>query len=181
MQKEMTAPRLTNKRVLLINPVTMQATASGPRALVVDNYWNKRGNLIAQLMEYKMSKPKEKNFSYVSLKKYDGMMGRCYRPTDTSYSNYGAKGIRVAKEWIINIEQFRAWLLEELSRMDISVEQFINNSSKYQLDRIARDGHYSPTNCRLVSPQVNMRNRWSCKMNTIISAEGETICIDTIS
>jgi len=128
-----------------------------------------------------MTAPKKKHFGYVSLKKYDGMMGRCYREKDASYSNYGARGIRVAKEWILDINNFRSWLLLELDRLEINVEEFINNSSQYQLDRIDRSGHYTPNNCRLVSPQVNGRNRNSRKLDIIISAEGEEICINSIS
>lgn len=118
---------------------------------------------------------KEKDFKYVSGKKYDGMMGRCYRESDRSYSRYGERGIKVCASWIKDINIFRLWLLSELDRNNISIELFISNSKSYQLDRINTDGHYSPDNCRIVTPQVNARNKERTKGQKIISAEGEEI------
>lgn len=54
-----------------------------------------------------MSK-KGNNFNYLAGKKYDGMLGRCYRETDRSYKNYGARGIRVCSDWIQDINNFKA-------------------------------------------------------------------------
>ena len=118
---------------------------------------------------------KVKDFNYFSRKKYDGMLGRCYRETDRSYKNYGARGIRVCAAWIKDINAFRAWLLQALTAIDVSVESFCKNAKAYQLDRTDTDGHYIPTNCRLVNPQANMRNRRGSLKRTIVSAEGEEI------
>lgn len=117
---------------------------------------------------------KKKDFIYYSGKKYDGMMGRCYRTSDKSYKTYGSQGIRVCSEWIRNIESYRLWLLAELKKENISVEQFVKDASKMQVDRIDPKGHYTPENCRLSSPQLNMRNRSVSKGKLITSAEGET-------
>ncbi len=123
-----------------------------------------------------MSKRK-KSFVYASGKKYDGTMGRCYRLTDTSYKSYGSRGIKVCSAWIKDIRCFRQWLVEELFKMNVSITYFVENSKYFQLDRIDSDGHYSPLNCRLATPQINTRNRKVCNINnnSIISAEGETI------
>jgi hypothetical protein len=128
-----------------------------------------------------MARPKVKDFKYVSGKKYDGMMGRCYRPTDGSYANYGGRGICIAKDWILDIQNFRKWLVAELLDKNISIEDFVANSTQYQLDRINVDSHYTPSNCRIVSQQVNMRNRRTRKVNIIKTAEGEELCLDFIS
>jgi hypothetical protein len=126
-----------------------------------------------------MSK-KVKNFSYVSGKRYDGMMGRCYRESDHSFKNYGAKNIRVCKLWIEDIGAFRAWILSELDTIGMDVETFLLLGNKVHLDRIDINGHYSPDNCRLVSIQANSRNKNKIKNKVIISAEGEHITLGEI-
>ena len=122
-----------------------------------------------------MTMPKKKHLNYFAGKKYDGMMGRCYRETDTSYKNYGGKGIRVCSSWIKEIKKFREWFRKELENKNISEEDFVLNSRIYQLDRIDAFGHYSPENCRIVSAQENSRNQRNRKFVKIKSAEGEVI------
>lgn len=118
---------------------------------------------------------KKKNFNYYCGKKYDGMMGRCYRPSDRSYPKYGAAGIKVCSLWAKDINEFRCWLVKELNVLDISTSEFVENSKKYQLDRINPNGDYSPDNCRIVNAQTNVRNRQLTKGKQIISSEGEII------
>lgn len=108
-------------------------------------------------------------------KKYDGMMGRCYRPKDPSFKNYGAKNIRVCSSWIRDINVFRKWFLEEISKVT-TLEDFTNNHTAWQLDRIDPSGNYTPENCTIVSPQENSRNKLTGR-RTVISAEGEEILI----
>lgn len=109
-------------------------------------------------------------------KKYDTMMGRCYREADPSFKNYGAKGIRVCADWIKDIRKFREWYLGQLEQHGW-VEKFLAAPQDYQLDRIDPKGHYTPENCRIVSPQENSRNTASRKKRPVVSAEGETILI----
>lgn len=120
---------------------------------------------------------RKKNFKYYTSKKYDGMMGRCYRESDRSYKTYGGRGIRVSSEWIRDINAFRVWMYEELTRIGVSIQEFEENSAKYQLDRIDIDGHYTAKNCRIINPQGNTRNRRCTVLKTITSAEGEEIKI----
>jgi len=122
-------------------------------------------------------KPKTKDFNFRSGKKYDGMMGRCYRQNDPTYPNYGGRGIKVCSAWIKDINAFRRWLMLELQANNITIEAFTNNSKYYQLDRIDTDGHYEPNNCRIATPQTNSRNRRIGVLKTIQSAEGETITL----
>lgn len=114
---------------------------------------------------------RKKTFNYYSGKRYDGMMARCYRESDTSYKYYGKIGIRVCSDWITNIDGFRTWLLLELSKEGIEIEEFVENSKKYQIDRRDSEGHYTPENCRILSPQDNSRNK-SKPLKIIESAEG---------
>lgn len=115
---------------------------------------------------------KVKDFAYVSGKKYDGMMGRCYRTTDSAYKNYGERGIRVCAEWIRNIESFRGWLRTHLQSIGVSEGEFVESSGMFQLDRIDVNGHYSPLNCRLVNRQANSRNRRCSTVKEYVSSEG---------
>lgn len=112
-------------------------------------------------------------FKYFADKKYDGMMGRCYRPGDRSFKNYGKRGIRVCSAWIKDIGAFRAWVMGELVRLGMTTKEFDN---RLQLDRINADGHYTPENCRLVSVQANSRNRRGVN-RFFVSAEGEKIAV----
>lgn len=123
-----------------------------------------------------MSK-RTKDFNYFSGKKYDGMMGRCYREKNKSYKSHGSRGIKVCKDWILDINKFRAWMISELDNLGISIEDFVLNKNRLQLDRIDVDGHYTPLNCRLVSPQKNARNKRTKVVKTIITAEGEEVTI----
>jgi hypothetical protein len=59
---------------------------------------------------------------------------------------YGSKGITVCDEWK-SFEPFRDWALANGFKPEL------------QLDRIDGDGHYSPSNCRWVTPFVNVHNR----------------------
>jgi hypothetical protein len=116
---------------------------------------------------------RSKDFNYLSGKKYDGMMGRCYRKKNASYKQYGARGIRVCSDWIEDINNFREWLSLELFNMDLTKEDFVKNVKQYQLDRIDVNGHYTPDNCRLTNRQQNVRNRRLFEGKVIMSAEGK--------
>ncbi len=107
-------------------------------------------------------------------KRYDSMMGRCYRESDKSYKNYGLLGVRVCSEWIQDINSFRNWFLQELINKNISLEEFQINSAKYELDRINPHAHYTPLNCRIVDKQTGSRNQRRNSGRKIISAEGDT-------
>lgn len=117
---------------------------------------------------------KTKSFVSVVGKKYDGMMGRCYRESDRSYKNYGLRNIKVCFEWIEDIREFRKWISNEIAILGISEKDFVDNSSQYQLDRRDNDGHYTPENCRIVTPQNNTRNRGGTTRQ-IYSSEGKLI------
>lgn len=114
---------------------------------------------------------KKKTVNSILGKRYDGMMGRCYREKDICYKTHMARGIRVCSSWIENIDNFKSWALEHLKENNISDSEFITNSRKYSLDRIDVNGHYTPSNCRLVPPQTQSRNKRGL-LKKIISSEG---------
>ena len=83
---------------------------------------------------------------------------RCNNPTRPEYPNYGGRGIRVCDEWEDYVV-FRDWAMAH------------GWSKGLHVDRIDNDGDYSPTNCRIVTPAQNARNKRSTRWITVF---GET-------
>lgn len=81
------------------------------------------------------------------------MIGRCETDTNTSYHNYGARGITVCERWRSSFDNFLADMGER-------------PSPKHSLDRIDVNGNYEPSNCRWVTKEEQMRNRRTLKSNT---------------
>lgn len=119
---------------------------------------------------------KKRDFKYISGKKYDGMMGRCYRLTDGSFDGYGGRGIKVCSDWIQDIESFRDWVKNQLIEIGFTEEEFVAYPRKFSLDRINVNQHYEPNNCRLVSSQTQMRNTRRVK-RIVISSEGKEFIV----
>jgi hypothetical protein len=83
-----------------------------------------------------------------------GMRTRCINPNDTSFRNYGGRGISVDPRWN-DFEAFLADMGERPPGMD--------------LDRIDNSGDYEPGNCRWVTRSTNLRNtRRTC----VVQLEG---------
>lgn len=78
---------------------------------------------------------------------YFSMRNRCYRHDNTSYANYGVRGITVCDEWLHSFEAFRDWALANGYRDDLSI------------DRIDSNGNYEPSNCRWVPLEEQPKNR----------------------
>ena len=89
-----------------------------------------------------------------------GMMDRCYKCKSPSYKWYGAKGIRVCEEWK-SVAVFSEWAKSHGWYKGCNI------------DRVNRDGPYSPSNCRIVSPTINQQNRSD---NVMLTYNGETRC-----
>lgn len=77
---------------------------------------------------------------------WTGMMSRCYRPSHKSYSDYGARGIRVCDEWQ-KPDNFFVWAKKS---------GYADNLS---MDRIEVDGPYCPENCRWATNNEQALNR----------------------
>jgi len=75
------------------------------------------------------------------------MKSRCKSPTDKSYKNYGARGIKVCPLWDNSYEKFYDWAVSH------------GYSNKLMLDRIDNDGHYCPSNCEWVTIQERKWNK----------------------
>jgi len=79
--------------------------------------------------------------------RYVLMISRCYNEKNTSYLNYGGRGITVCDEWLNNKDAFIKWAKESGFKPELT------------LDRIDNDGPYAPWNCRWVTPKKQAQNR----------------------
>ena len=68
-------------------------------------------------------------------KTWYGMLQRCNNPKNSSYKNYGGRGITVCEEWL-DVVNFVAW-----------AEATHPNIEEVTLDRINNDKGYNPENC----------------------------------
>ncbi len=91
---------------------------------------------------------------------WNNMKKRCYNERHESYKYYGAKGIKICEEWLNDVDLFEAWALSN------------GYSDDYSIDRIDRNGDYSPDNCRWVSPKEQANNRWN--NNLVYTYNGKT-------
>lgn len=77
---------------------------------------------------------------------YSSMMDRCYNPDNSSFENYGGRGVRVCERWLDSVANFIADMGQKPSK-------------HHSLDRIDCNGHYEPSNCRWALPEDQARNR----------------------
>lgn len=77
---------------------------------------------------------------------------RCNNPKDSSYKNYGGRGIKVCDEWQGSFEAFYTWAI------------FNGYSDDLTIDRIENDGDYTPYNCRWATrSEQNVNQRLSIR------------------
>lgn len=91
-----------------------------------------------------------------TLRIWSGMMHRCYSKDDSSYMNYGGRGIGVADDW----HDFKKFLAD-----------MGKPPRGLSLDRIDNNSGYSKSNCRWATPTQQTRNQRS---NVLITFDGET-------
>lgn len=77
------------------------------------------------------------------------MKQRCYNEHNSSYKDYGGRGIYVCDEWLgkEGITNFIRWALENGYKEDLTIE------------RIDVNGNYCPENCKWIPQKMQLRNQ----------------------
>ena len=87
--------------------------------------------------------------------RYSHMRRRCYLETDPEYPRYGAKGIKVFDEWLIDFWKYHDYIMS------------LPNALKpdYTVDRIDSEKSYEPGNLRWATKTTQSRNCKTGKNN----------------
>jgi len=85
---------------------------------------------------------------------WTGIKRRCYGKNNTSYKWYGAKGIKMCKEWLNDYKKFRDWAYS--TGYDESLPR-----GKQTIERKDTNGNYCPENCEWKTIQQQQRNKSS--------------------
>ncbi|MEK5139095.1 hypothetical protein MKZ18_06485 [Priestia sp. FSL W8-0001] len=86
------------------------------------------------------------------------MRNRCKNHKNSSFKNYGGRGIEISEEWDV-FENFYKWSMENGYNDELSI------------DRINNDGNYEPSNCRWETREVQANNT---RINVFTEVEGVT-------
>lgn len=92
---------------------------------------------------------------------WSGIKRRCYNESETSFKNYGGRGIAVCDRWRNSFDSF----LTDMGPRP---------TSRHSIDRIDTNGNYEPENCRWATPEIQARNT---RANRILEFAGESRCV----
>lgn len=87
------------------------------------------------------------------------ILSRCYNEKSNNYKNYGARGIKICKEWKENFVAFYNWAIKNGYQDNLTI------------DRIDNNGNYEPSNCRWVSQKIQQNNK---RNNHLITYKDKT-------
>ena len=91
---------------------------------------------------------------------WSSMIQRCHNDNDSSYADYGARGIKVCVQW----HDFQTFFADMGPRP----------SAKHSIERLNSAGNYEPSNCVWATPFVQARNT---RKNRLLTFNGETMCL----
>jgi hypothetical protein len=89
------------------------------------------------------------------------MIARCERPSNPSYANYGARGIKVCPRWRNSFEAFYA-------------DMGPRPGTGYSIERINCYGDYEPSNCCWILMERQNANR---STSVKLTYNGKTQCM----
>lgn len=99
------------------------------------------------LKKEKLSIPKKHGFCDTKIYGvWEGIKDRCYRQKNSSYKNYGGRGIIMCEDWKNNFSNFYNWAIQNGYKEGLSI------------DRIDVNGNYEPTNCRWITQKEQCNN-----------------------
>lgn len=104
----------------------------------------------------------DKEVKRLLAKKYNGMKQRCYNTKNSQYKNYGARGIGICKEWLLNPNSFFEWGILSGYKKGLTI------------DRIDVNKGYEPKNCRWITMAEQQSNKRS---NVIVECKGEKVTL----
>lgn len=87
-----------------------------------------------------------KSIQHPTYRAWCAIKRRCYNTRDEQYKNYGARGIKMYKDWVSSFETFYKEIGEK-------------PGPEYSIDRINNDGNYEPGNCRWAIKKEQCANR----------------------
>lgn len=102
-------------------------------------------------------------------RRWHAMMSRCYNERSDRYRFYGAKGIRVSKDWH-NFQNYMKWFQE-------------NFKDGLQIDKDLLGGDspvYGPNTCVCITPRLNQFGRSPMRMgksSEVISVGSDKFCV----
>ena len=80
---------------------------------------------------------------------------RCFNPNNSSYKNYGGRGITMCDEWKNDFTSFLNWSINNGYSIGLTI------------DRVNNDWNYCPNNCRWVDRRIQANNTRCNKLITI--------------
>lgn len=87
------------------------------------------------------------------------MKQRCFNPNNSSYKNYGGRGIIVCDNWKNSFQSFYDWSIQNGYKTNLSIDRINNNKD------------YCPENCRWADRQTQSNNT---RTNHYITCNNET-------
>ena len=112
-----------------------------------------------------------------------GMRMRCYNPNDTSYPDYGGRGIYICDEWytpgVIGNPGFMNFYNWAYANGYQDQPKDTPKTLMLSIDRIDNDGPYAPWNCRWVTRKFQGNNKTN--NNYIMDITGDRLSLSEFS